>query len=200
MIAPMVPYITVGMGLLVCHNAWVAILSYHLVMLAVISTSGKRLSIFQIFKGGDKIRLPLLAAVGIGGGLLLWFLKPWVLLTGEMKVFTQSLGLTQQSWPLFITYFILVSPALEEIYWRSFLGDPSTKLVLNDFLFSGYHMIVLAGIVQVAWLVVIFLVLAAAAWIWRLANRLGGGLMSSFISHLTADISIILVSYLLVIR
>ncbi len=142
----------------------------------------------------------MLAAVGIGGGLLLWFLKPWVLLIGEIEVFTQSVGLTQQSWPLFITYFILVSPVLEEIYWRSYLGNPSTKPALNDFLFAGYHIIVLAGIVQVVWLVVIFLVLAAAAWIWRLANRLGGGLMSSFISHLAADISIILVSYFLVIR
>ena len=192
-IAPVVPYVTVGTGLLVIHNTWVAILSYHLAMLVLILASGKALSFSGIFKGGDKIRTPLLAVTGIGTGLLLWFVKSWVLLPGETETFTKSLGLTQQSWLFFGLYFVLVNPALEEFFWRGYLGDLSKKPALNDILFAGYHLLVLAGIVQIFWLAVIFSALVAAAWIWRQANRLGGGMLSSFISHLTADTSVILV-------
>jgi membrane protease YdiL (CAAX protease family) len=144
--------------------------------------------------------LPLLVGAGICSGLLIWLLKPWVLVNGELAAFTRSIGLTQQSWPFFIVYFVLASPALEELFWRNFLGSSEKSPVLNDFWFAGYHLIVLAGIVQIGWLSVIFLVLAAAAWVWRQSNRLGGGLLPSYVSHLTADISIILVSYFLILR
>ena len=199
-IAPLIPYITVGIGLLVFHNAWLAILSYHLAMLAVMLISGKGLPISQIFRGGDKLRLPLLTAAGACGGLLLWLLKPWILVNGELAVFTQSIGLTPQSWPFFLAYFLMFSPALEELYWRSYSGNSSLKPQLNDFWFAGYHIIVLAGKVQIAWLIIVFLVLAAAAWAWRQFNRVGGGLLPSFASHLAADTSIMLVSFFLIIN
>ncbi len=174
-------------------------MSYHLAMLSVMLISGRGLTISQIFKGGDKLRLPLLIAVGVCGGLLLWLLKPWILVNGELVVFTQSIGLTLQSWPFFIAYFVMFSPALEELYWRSYLGNSSLKPQLNDFWFAGYHIVVLAGVVQIAWLIIVFLVLAAAAWAWRQSNRLGGGLLPSFASHLASDASIILVSFFLII-
>jgi hypothetical protein len=199
-IAPLLPYLTVGTGLLGFHNVWAAILSYHLAMLAMILASSRTLAISHLFRGGDRLRLPILAAAGACGGLILWLLRPWVMVSGELAPFTQSIGLTQQSWPFFIAYFVLVSPALEELYWRSFLGSSRRSLELNDFLFSGYHLIVLTGIVQNIWLFVIFLVLTAAAWVWRQSNRSGGGLLPSLTSHLAADISIILVSYLMAIR
>jgi len=196
-VAPFAPYLTVGIGLLILHNVWAAIFGYHLVMLLIMFLSGKGLPFAQLWRGGDRLRLPLLTAAGVGGGLLLWLLQPWVLINGQLAVFTQSIGLTQQSWPFFMVYFVLVTPALEELYWRSYLGNSTLKPQLNDFLFAGYHLIVLAGIIQIGWLIVIFFLLAAAAWCWRQSNRLGGGLLSSFSSHLAADISVILAAYLI---
>jgi hypothetical protein len=199
-IAPLVPYITVGPGLLVFHNAWAAILSYHLAMLVVMMISGRSLSIALIVRGGDKLRLPLLTAAGVIGGLLLWLLKPWILVNNELALFTQSIGLTAQTWPFFMAYFVIFSPALEELYWRNYLGSLNLKPHINDFWFAGYHIIVLAGKIQTAWLIAVFLILAAAAWTWRQSNRLGEGLLPSFASHLAADASIILVSFFLIIQ
>ncbi len=199
-IAPFAPYLTVGIGLLVLHNVWVAVLSYHAAMLIVLFVSGKRSVISQLFRGGDGLRLPLLTLAGGLSGFLLWILQPWVLVNGELAAFTQSIGLTQQSWPFFIVYFVLVTPALEELYWSSYLGNSTLKPQLNDCLFAGYHLIVLGGIIQIGWLIIIFFLLATASWCWRQSNRLGGGLLSSFTSHLAADISIILAAYFLVIH
>ncbi len=199
-IAPLVPYVTVGVGLLIFHNAWTAILSYHLAMLIVMIISGRGLSIEQIFRGGDKLRLPLLTAAGAFGGLLLWLLKPWILVNDEIAIFTQSIGLTAQTWPFFMAYFVICSPALEELYWRNYLGSLNLKPQINDFWFAGYHIIVLAGKIQTAWLIAVFLILTAAAWTWRQSNRLGEGLLPSFASHLAADASIILVSFFLIIQ
>jgi membrane protease YdiL (CAAX protease family) len=199
-IAPFAPYLTVGIGLQVLHNVWAAIFSYHLAMLLIMFVSWKGLPISRLCKGGDRLRLPLLTLAGAGGGILLWLFQPWVLVNGELAAFTQSVGLTKQSWPFFIVYFVLFTPALEELYWRSYLGNSNIKPQVNDFLFSGYHLIVLAGIIHISWLIFIFFLLAAAAWCWRQSNRLGGGLLSSLTSHLAADISVILAAYFLIIH
>lgn len=199
-VAPFAPYLTVGIGLLMLHNVWAAIFGYHLAMLLIMAVSGKGLSLSQLWQGGDSLRLPLLTVAGAGGGLLLWLLQPWVLVNGQLGAFTQSIGLNQQSWPFFIVYFVLFTPALEELYWRGYLADSSLKPQVNDFLFAGYHLVVLGGIIQIGWLIIIFFLLAAAAWCWRQSNHLGAGLISSFISHLAADISVILVAYFLIIH
>lgn len=146
-VAPFAPYLTVGIGLLVLHNVWAAIFSYHLAMLLIMVVSGQGLPISQLWKGGDRLRFPLLIVAGASGGLLLWLLQSWVLVNGELAAFAQSIGLTQQSWPFFIVYFVLFTPALEELYWRSYLGNSTLKPQVNDFLFAGYHLIVLAGII-----------------------------------------------------
>lgn len=197
-VAPFAPYLTVAIGLLILHNVWVAIFGYHLAMLLMMLVSGQGLPFAQLWRGGDRLRLPLLTLAGASGGLLLWLLQPWVLVAGQLPVFTQSIGLNQESWPFFMVYFVLVTPALEELYWRSYLGNSTLKPQLNDFLFAGYHLIVLAGIIQIGWIITIFFLLAATAWCWRQSNRLGGGLLSSFSSHLAADISVILAAYLII--
>jgi hypothetical protein len=51
------------------------------------------------------------------------------------------------------------------------------------------------GYMQTIWLFVVFFVLTIGAWFWRQMNRLNGGLLASTISHITADITVILTIY-----
>lgn len=194
---PLIPYIAVSLGLLVFHNAWLAILGYHAGMVAVMSLSKTGIPLKQAFKHYRYSVLFLAALVGAGGGLLLNILWPFLSVPDGINSYIRSIGLNELTWPVFLAYFILVNPLIEEYYWRGCLAGAGKGVELNDFLFSGYHLIVLAGQIAPLWLIVVFFTLTIAAWLWRQMNRLNGGLLASVISHVAADITVMLTIYAL---
>jgi membrane protease YdiL (CAAX protease family) len=192
-----VPYLAVGLGLLVFHNAWAAILTYHAGILAVIFLSKPRIPFRKIVRSSNYKWLMFSVAIGACGGAVLYLLWPLLSVRPDIAVYIRSIGLTPASWPVFIVYYVLVNPTLEEYYWRGYLGSKSKRPLLNDFLFAGYHLIVLGGNIAVPWLVVVFLVLGGAAWYWRQISRITGGLLTAILSHLAADITVIMAIYYL---
>jgi hypothetical protein len=192
-----IPYLAVGMGLLVFHNAWVAILTYHAGVAAIILLSKPRLPFRQIIRVTNYKLLILSIALGASGGVLLYLLWPMLSVPSDVNTYIRSIGLTATAWPYFVAYYILVNPVFEEYYWRGYLGSSMKRPALNDFLFAGYHLIVLAGKMGEPWLVVVFLVLCGAAWYWRQISRLTGGLLVAILSHMAADITVILSIYFL---
>ena len=192
---PIIPYITIGIGLLIFHNAWLAILSYHTGMVAVLLLSKIRISLKQSFQG-NKVWMPFITAlVGAGGGILLYVLWPLLSVPDDINLYIRSIGLNERTWLVFLAYFTLINPLIEEYYWRGYLASAAKGITLNDLLFSGYHLLVLAGHMEAIWLFAVFFVLAIGAWFWRQMNRLNGGLLASTISHITADITVILTIY-----
>ena len=192
---PIIPYMTIGIGLLVFHNAWLAILGYHIGMVAVILLSKTGTSIKRDFQDKRYWVLFITALAGAGGGILLYILWPLLSVPDDINSYIRSIGLNERIWPVFLTYFILINPLIEEYYWRGYLAGSAKGIALNDLLFSGYHMIVLAGQMETIWLIVVFFSLTIEAWFWRQMNRLNGGLLASTISHITADITVIMTIY-----
>ncbi len=187
-LAPGIPYITVGIGLWVFQNAWIAFFGYHIGVIALVLLTEKKLSLKELLRSKD-YRIPVAGAIiGASGGLLLYLLWPLLLIPVDLNAYLQGIGLTAITWPFFIAYHILVNPWVEEYYWRGYLGSDAKRVVLNDLLFSGYHMLVLAGKVEIVWLLVIFLALTSAAWFWRQIARLNQGLLASSISHMAGEI------------
>jgi len=192
---PIIPYITIGIGLLVFHNAWLAILGYHTGMVAVISLSKTGIAIKRAFQG-NSYWIPFITALaGAGGGILLYILLPLLSVPDDINSYIRSIGLNEQTWPMFLAYFVLINPLIEEYYWRGCLGGDAKGIALNDLLFSGYHLIVLAGQMETIWLIVVFFGLTIGAWFWRQMNKLNGGLLASTISHITADLTVIVTIY-----
>jgi hypothetical protein len=195
-----VPYLAVGMGLLVFHNAWIAILAYHAGMAAVVFLSKPVVPFKYVIRRGTSNYLLFSVVIGASGGVLLYMLWPVLSVPPDIDIYMRNVGLTAATWPYFVAYYILVNPSLEEYYWRGCLGSNVKRPVLNDLLFAGYHLIVLAGNVGAPWLVVVFLVLCAAAWYWRQLRRLTNGLMATTLSHMAADVTVILAIYFLTAR
>ena len=107
-------------------------------------------------------------------------------------------GLHGTSWLLFIIYFSTAQPFLEELYWRGYLQGNHKHFSWTDFAFAGYHILVLVWFIKLPWLIIAFIVLAAAAYTWRhIASKLDG-LMVPLISHIVADISIVTATYVLI--
>jgi hypothetical protein len=195
--APLVPYITVGIGLLVFHNAWIAIISYHLCMILILLLAGTGRPLRDFFKTTN-VRVSL-TAIGLGaaGGTLLYLLWPLLAVPVDISLYLENIGLTQFSWPLFLAYHILVNPWIEEYYWRGYLGSDLKRIVINDLFFSGYHILILAGKMDLLWLIACFIILSGTAWFWRQATRLSQGLLSSTASHLAADLTVMLAIYIM---
>ena len=191
-ISPLIPYIAVAIGFLLFHSAWVTVLGYHAGMILILLLSNNKPPLTTVFKG-KHFWLPVITALlGACSGVVLYLLWPYVSLTPDINVFIRSLGLSGVSWLVFIAYFSLINPFIEEYYWRGYLGSNNKRITTNDMLFSGYHLVVLAGLIGNIWLVVVFCGLIFGAWAWRQINRLNGGLLASVVSHLTADTAIVL--------
>jgi hypothetical protein len=199
-LGPLVPYITLGIGLLLLHNAWIALLAFHLGMVILILVSRTRIPLNR-FVYSNNYKIPLVTAViGACGGLLLYLLLPLLSIPVDINTQLQNIGLTESTWPYFIIYFILVNPWIEEYFWRGYLGSESKYFLPVDLFFAGYHVMVLAGKVDFIWLIAVFATLSFAAWLWRQANRICHGLLPSLVSHIAADITIIVTIYWLTLR
>jgi len=197
-IAPFIPYFAVGAGFLIFRNAWAAILSYHLGMAIIIWLCRTKTQFRRLFQSSNyKITLAA-ALIGASGGIVLFLLRPFILITGTIDI--RNFGLTGKTWPLFIVYYVSVNPFIEEYYWRGLLGSVSKRIVPNDVFFAGYHAIVLAGYIGATWLALFLVVLSAAAWFWRQINNASEGLLPSTVSHIAADLTIILTIYSMTVR
>ncbi|NLE08237.1 MAG: CPBP family intramembrane metalloprotease [Dehalococcoidales bacterium] len=196
-ISPIIPYITVGIGMFVLHNAWAAMMSYHLCMAVILVFEKQFSSLSKIVNKRNNVILIIMLVIGGVSGVFLYLLWPVLSIPEGINRELQDIGLNASSWPYFIAYFILVNPWLEELFWRDYLSSDTKRFAVNDFLFSGYHILVLAGKLHPVWLITVFLVIAAAGWFWRQVNTRNGSILASVVSHIAADCSVILAIYFL---
>jgi len=188
-IAPLLPYVAVLLGLYVLHSAWTAVLLYHMGMILTLMV--RRRDWPRWFRGwstGWAITLALMGALGGEAFCLLW---P-VLGLGGLKFELARLGLTGPGLVIFLWYFAIAGSWLEEAYWRGLLFRSSRGLVLRDVLFAGYHVLVLRLFLDWPWVLVSAVTLTITAWIWRQVARRCGGMVVPGLSHLTADVGIVL--------
>ena len=107
----------------------------------------------------------------------------------------EILGLTGSTWPGFIAYFALVNPFLEEYFWRGFLGNYTYSLYVSDFLYAGFHALILVGKVQTISILGSLITLILAGWFWRQIAREDQGLLAPVLGHMAADFTILLAVY-----
>ena len=189
------PYLAVFFGMMILRSAWGALIGFHLTLLPLLITRRQIISPRFLSPVSMKLLLPV-AATGLSAGLGLWLLWPSVGIPADFPARLAALGLSGLIWPFFIAYFTLVNPWLEEAYWRDVLASSSAYPALVDFLFAGYHLIILGLFVSPAWMLFAFVILTAAGWSWRQVSRYTGSLLPAALSHLLADFSILMVLYL----
>jgi hypothetical protein len=196
-LAPLVPYIAVGLGLFVAHSAWAALIGYHLLMAACLTFSGTWMEQLRKFRSAGRLRRIIFAIViGASGGIGLFWLWPVFGISPSLGKELLPLGLNPVSWPFFILYFSLVNPWLEEIFWRGWLGSLSKKPVPADVFFAGFHLLVIAAYVRWPSMLFTLLVLSGVGWFWRQLARREGSLLPSSLSHLVADVAVLIAVYL----
>lgn len=187
-------YLAVFLGLFTFQNAWGALAGFHLTLLPLIVIDRDKilLRLRALVSVGTLLAV---AATGVIGGVGLWLTWPNAGLPNDFSPFVAALGLSNTIWVPFILYFVLVNPLLEEAYWRSALTSPSRYPALIDFLFSGYHLFIVAPYLSLFWMLYVFIILACASWCWREVTRYTGSLWPAILSHALADLTILMVIY-----
>jgi len=190
-ISPAIPYIAVLIGMYGSGSAWAAIGGYHVGML-VAMVLGKCCREKDETRRHVSPLVWLSAIVFAAGGLVFYFIWPYVIPTGQTLARLQAFGITREIWPYFAVYFCVVNSAIEEFFWRGYLRDDTRSLRANDLFFAGYHALVLLAFASPVWAVPVFAACAFAGWLWRRLRACTGGLALPVVTHLLADVSIVL--------
>jgi len=194
-LAPILPYLAVGLGLFWFHSGWVALLGFHLGILIALFLAKPDLPISVLFKSND-IRWVILSILLCGSsGVSFYLFRDSFGIVSDLPAQLESAGLTRPAWPLFIAYFVLVNPFVEEYFWRGYLGSPSRGLSISDFLYSGFHGLILVGKMHTIAVIYSLAVLVLAGWFWRQIAREAQGLLAPVLGHMAADFSLLLAVY-----
>jgi membrane protease YdiL (CAAX protease family) len=196
-LAFLAPYVTIPPGLFIFHSAWVALIAYHAVMILIMLVRHYRVSLGQVFNCRNILIIIGMAALGVAAGVAIYLLWPYLNISAGIVDELGSLGLGPGNWAIFLIYFVLVNPLLEELFWRGLLGSASLRPVWHDLAFAGYHAVVLLGKMEYYWLLPVLAALFLGAWLWRQVNRTAGSLLPGIIAHAAADFSVMLAVFVL---
>jgi len=194
-LTPVLPYLAVGLGLFWFRNAWIALIGFHIAILASVLLARSQVPIQILFKSSDARWLLLSILLCGSSGISLHFLRPYFGITNDLSVQTQTLGLTRSAWPGFIAYFVSVNPFIEEYFWRGLLGNPTPRLYISDFLYAGFHALILIGKMPIGAILYSLAALVLAGWFWRQVGREDKGLLAAVLGHMAADLTILLAAY-----
>lgn len=192
-IAPSLAYLAVGLGLFVFHSAWGALLGFHAAIIGSLLIVRPNIPVAILFKSKNFKWILLSVALCGSSGIALFFLWDVFEVASDLPAQLALLGLNSRTWIPFIAYFALVNPFIEEYFWRGYLGSASKRLHISDFLYAGFHALILIRKVPIVSILFGVGALVGAGWLWRqIAHQEDGGLLAPVLGHMAADFTILL--------
>jgi membrane protease YdiL (CAAX protease family) len=193
--APLLAYLAVGIGLFVFHSAWGALLGFHAAIIVSLLIAKSNIPINILLKNKSAKWIFLSVLLCGSSSVTVYFFWDSFGFAKDLPEQIRALGLNKSIWPLFIIYFALVNPFIEEYFWRGYLGNNTKSLHTSDFLYAGFHGLILINKVQVGSIVFGLSMLVLAGWFWRQIYREEGGLLAPVLGHMAADLTILLTVY-----
>lgn len=189
-------YAAVFIGLFWVQNAWSALFAFHAAILFSL-TRAPVISLSNIFRS-TSIKWAAVSLLICGSsGVLIYYLWEYLGVATDLPAQLTQLGLNgPRSWGLFIAYFVLANPILEELFWRKQLGSDSRGLYISDVQYAGYHLLILLGKTSISTMIVSFAALVIAGWAWRQIAHRDHGLLAPILGHAAADLAILLAVFL----
>jgi len=189
--AALVPYVAVLLGMNIMGSAWSTILLYHAGILLFL-VIGKRCSRWKtVFRGNTPLLIPSIVVCALAAPVVYFMWPFFESPKTELAEWMSMYGLTGIGWTLLIPYFSIVHPVLEEMHWREIAPDTVRGLCWQDFMFAGYHMLVLYKLIYWPWLFLVFGILVCSSFFWRWAADRFGGYLLPVLTHAAADAGVV---------
>lgn len=180
------PYLSVVVFWLILHNAWLALLGYHLQIIFWLRKT-------PFAKPWPNIKTDLaLSLAMLSAGPFVYFVLPLISKI-DLSTWLSYYQLNGRLWLLMIPYFGLIHPFLEQAHW----GPLREQTAASHFFFAGYHAIVLYSLLPIFWLLAGFVVLAAASFIWQRIAKNSNSYSAPVLSHILADFGLVIAAWLL---
>jgi len=202
------PSVAVLLGLYGLHSAWAAVLLYHFGIVAFALVLRRRRSsdptdetipLSELGRRTLRWMLPVTIMCALSG-VAFYLLWDWIVQPGvSLSSWLGERGMSGWSWWLFVPYFGLLHPVLEELHWSRLVAGLPSQVGLFDALFAGYHLLVLASLVRWPWLLLIFVILVCSSVFWRQMYRSRETRFVPLLTHGAADLSIVIAASLLVL-
>lgn len=187
------PYLAFGIGLLLLHNAWIALAAFHGSIITALVVHRDRWSLKALWRGGRLLYLPIIGLSVLLFGLWLSsfagqhsgygneLLK--MLASVHLKGSTALYGLA--------IYVCLVNPILEEAFWRGLFVSRHRRITLSDLAYGCFHFLVFLPFMYVSYAAAAATFLVAMGYLWRqIANR-SQGLALPVAWHALGDVAIV---------
>ena len=194
--APALVYAAGGIGLFFFHNAWSALLSFHLAILVALLIAKPKIPIKTLFTSKDIKWIFINILLCGSSGVALYFFWDRFGIANDLSEHVTRMGLNQFTWIGFIAYFAVVNPLLEEYFWRAYLGSKSTNFTISDFLYAGFHALIIVNRVGTSMVVYSLALLILGGWFWRQIARADQGLLAPVLGHMAADFTILMAVFL----
>lgn len=189
----LIPVITVFIGLFILKDGLLTIIAYHISILSIIIFSGKAHLFKECFKGFKLFSGLMLIVSSSLTGLFMYFLWRFLVKDGfNLGQLLENLGLQGIKWGIFVVFFSIINPVVEEVFWRGFFNEKN-KLIIADFGFGVYHILVLCLIMDIPWIILVYIFLTGVSVLSRHFYNKEKGLLIPVLTHLAADTSIIAV-------
>lgn len=191
-LASFIPYLAVWVGMILFRSAWLALGLYHAGIIAFLWYRRPIELPTRIRSGfGLPLLIPTAAACALAAPII-YVLWPWLNRPEvPLRTWLNSYGLSGTAWTLFIPYFSIIHPILEEAHWRTLTDKPDRLLCWRDAAFAGYHLLVLGTLVRLPWLSLVFSALVIASSFWRWTAQRFGGYGLSIATHAIADAAVL---------
>lgn len=191
----LIPYAAVLTGLYLFQSAWIAVLLFHVLTLAVVVADGPTRAFRNLVNGWRNLPGLPLTLFGALAGTAIYILQPFLGTQGWANTLAQ-LGLSGTSLIVFLVYFSLVHAPIEELLWRANPPVDPRLIAPVDVIFAGYHALVLRLFLTWPWILLCLASLITASVLWRVCQRTYSGAAIPLASHAAADASIMLAVYL----
>ena len=189
LMAAALPCVTTAICAVHFHNGWAALLSYHAVILGSLALWSRRAPIQPLRGRWTRFGVACCVLSVLSGPLLAFLLPIAVRVSLETRL--ANTGLSGAAWILFVPYFALVNPVLEEMFWRGVLRTQGRSTLLFDLLFASYHLVVLPLFLKPSFVLLGAIVLLSTSAGWRHLSERSGGLLPAIVAHILADIGIV---------
>lgn len=198
LLAALVPYAAVLIGMYAFRSAWLSVLLYHLGVIAFMMIRRPSNPWKTLWAGtGNPLILPAVVVCALAAPVVYFM---WPLFQPSETVLPEWMarfGLTGMAWLLFIPYFSIAHPILEEIHWRRLAPVRFVGLCWQDLLFAGYHIVVLCQLIYWPWLFLVFGILTGSSVFWRWAAARFGGYGLPVLTHAAADAGVVIAVHFL---